>query len=113
MSRNSAGPRSRRGTVAVITALMLVVLIGFTAFAVDLTWLVSVGTELQAGADNSALAGALKVRQHRDWTRDLAQAVGESNKAAQSPMYLRRNDANDAAGDIVLGGDQKRSIAVV
>ena len=65
MSRNSTGLRSRRGTVAVVTALMLIVLIGFTAFALDLTWLVSVGTELQAGADNSALAGALRVRRRR------------------------------------------------
>ena len=105
MSRNSTGPRSRRGTVPIVVALTLFMLLGFIALAVDISWLVSVSAELQAGADNSALAGAQRVRRSHSWAQDLAQTIGESNKAAQSPVYLRRNDANDAARDIVtIGG---------
>ena len=87
MSRNSTGLRSRRGTVAVVTALMLIVLIGFTAFALDLTWLVSVGTELQAGADNSALAGALRVRRSHNWAQDEPGKIQREGGESDQPVH--------------------------
>lgn len=104
MTTKKSHARPRRGTTAVVTALLLVVLFSFTALGVDITWLVSVAHELQATADNCALAGARRVRQDPGWARDQAQSVGEANKAARRPVYLRRNDDNDdPEGDIVLG----------
>lgn len=51
--------RSRqRGTVAIIVGLMLVILVGMGAFAIDLARWMVVKTELQNGVDAAALAGA-------------------------------------------------------
>lgn len=48
----------RRGTIAVLTAVMLVVLLGMVAFAVDIGYLVLARSELQRSADSAALASA-------------------------------------------------------
>lgn len=48
----------RRGTVAVIAAIMLVVILGFAALAIDMSWLVSARDQLQAATDNTAVAAA-------------------------------------------------------
>ena len=47
---------SERGAVAVIVALMMVVLIGFGALAVDVGMLYAQKAQLQSGADAAALA---------------------------------------------------------
>ncbi|GAC1489885.1 MAG: hypothetical protein NVS2B15_08050 [Pseudarthrobacter sp.] len=64
VSRDSAGAgiggvvekESERGAVAVIVALMMVVLIGFGALALDVGMLYAQKTQLQNGADAAALA---------------------------------------------------------
>lgn len=53
----STGPR-RRGTVAVLVAISLVVLLGFAALAIDVANLYTARGELQRAADAAALAGA-------------------------------------------------------
>lgn len=49
---------STSGSVAAITGIMLTVLLGFVAFAIDLGRLTLVKSELQRAADSGALAGA-------------------------------------------------------
>jgi hypothetical protein len=49
--------RDQSGGVAVITAVLLVVLVGFVALAVDVGHLMAVRNELQNSADAAALAG--------------------------------------------------------
>jgi Flp pilus assembly protein TadG len=53
-----AWSRDESGSVAVITAVCLVFLIGFVALVVDVGHLYSVRNELQNAADAAALAGA-------------------------------------------------------
>jgi Flp pilus assembly protein TadG len=53
--RNSTG---QRGVVLPLVALLMVVLLGFAAFAVDMGYLYVVKNELQNAADAAALAGA-------------------------------------------------------
>ena len=53
-----ASPAKQRGAIAVLVALMLVVLMGFTSLAVDLAFGLVVRNELQNAADAAALAGA-------------------------------------------------------
>jgi hypothetical protein len=48
-----------RGMALPLIAVMLVVLLGISAFAVDLGWLYLNGARLQRGADSSALAGVV------------------------------------------------------
>jgi Flp pilus assembly protein TadG len=50
--------KKRRGAVAVLTAILLVVLLGIVAFAVDIGWMVLAESELQNASDAAALAGA-------------------------------------------------------
>lgn len=50
--------QKQRGVVAVVTLVMLVVLLGCTAFSVDVGYLFNVRAELQNAADAAALAGA-------------------------------------------------------
>ncbi len=55
------GLSSEGGAVAVYVALILVMLLGFTALAVDVGYLYGVRNELHNGADAGALAGAGKL----------------------------------------------------
>lgn len=50
--------RNESGAVAIITAILMVVLLGFLALAVDIGHLATVKNELQNAADAAALAGA-------------------------------------------------------
>jgi Flp pilus assembly protein TadG len=50
--------KTRRGAVAPLTAILMIVLIGMAAFAVDIGWMVVAQSELQDAADAAALAGA-------------------------------------------------------
>lgn len=58
LARDSDKDDRERGAVAVTVALLLVVLVGLTAFAVDAGRMVSTKAQLQNGADASALAVA-------------------------------------------------------
>ena len=49
---------NQRGVTAILVALLLVVLVGFTALAIDIGHLVLARNELQNAADAGALAGA-------------------------------------------------------
>jgi Flp pilus assembly protein TadG len=58
MERWRALPADRSGSVAVISAIAIVMLVSFAALALDIGHLVSVKSELQKAADAGALAGA-------------------------------------------------------
>ena len=51
-------PTDRPGAILVLTAVLMIVLIGMVAFGVDLGYVVLTRTELQTAADAAALAGA-------------------------------------------------------
>ena len=59
--REARGPR--RGAIVPLTALLLVVLLGMLAFAIDLSYASEVESELQNVADAAALAGAGKLQE--------------------------------------------------
>jgi Flp pilus assembly protein TadG len=56
--RTRAFGRDESGAVAIVTAILMVVLLGFLSLAVDIGHLATVRNELQNAADASALAGA-------------------------------------------------------
>lgn len=57
-SRNMQMVAGQRGAVAILTAVLFMVFLGFAAFAIDLAHLYVVKAELQNAADAAALAGA-------------------------------------------------------
>ncbi len=58
MTRSIDCPTRRRASAAVIAALLITVLLGFTAIAVDLSWLAAARRQEQTCVDNCALATA-------------------------------------------------------
>ena len=50
--------RKRRGTILVLAAFLLIVMMGMLAFSIDLGYMMKVRAELQRATDAAALAGA-------------------------------------------------------
>ena len=98
--------RERRGAVAILVALALVVLLGFIALTVDLGYARLVGAQLQAGADAAALAGASRLDLRSSGlvnARAAAVEVGALNQANGVALALDANPGNEADGPVVLG----------
>lgn len=84
-----------RGAVSVIVAVMLVVLLGFGAIAVDVGMLYAERTQLRNGADAAALAIAQKCAKSAPSSND-ANCSNTSTLAAS----LANSNANDARSNI-------------
>jgi Flp pilus assembly protein TadG len=84
--------RRREGSVAILVAFSLVVLIGFTAMAVDASHLYKVRNELQAGADASALAAAFHINGE-------ASGITAANTAAKT--LSASNDAYNSSVEVL------------
>ena len=69
----------QRGTILVIMALIVVVLLGVVGFAVDLGWAYWNGLEIQHGADAAALAGVIYEPGQRTEAHTEALAAAFSN----------------------------------
>lgn len=84
MRRLRKSPDSERGTVSVMTALLLVVLLGFTALVVDVGILYAEKAQLQNGADASALAVA----------QECARNLASNSCATASPLAADYTNTN-------------------
>lgn len=79
MRRLKAADSNDRGTVTVIAALLMVVLLGFVAIAVDVGVIYSERAQLQSGADAAAIATAQKCA--RDAADPLCSTTSELAKS--------------------------------
>jgi Flp pilus assembly protein TadG len=86
---------NQRGVTAILVALLLVVLVGFTALAIDVGHLVFVRNELQNAADAGALAGARFL-----YEEDGTAVNVEANQRAYAAA--RDNRALSTAGAIAV-----------
>ena len=96
----------RRGSIAVVLAIILVVTIAVAALVIDLGYARLVQAQLQAAADASALAGVTELNgtdEGMDQARLTAVAVASLNLAHGEAVLLDPNTANGADGDVVLG----------
>ncbi len=103
-SRASRRRPSKRGVYAVITALMLVVLCGFVALAIDLGSVRLTEAQLQAGTDSAALAGTQKLDgTSAGMTRAsaAASAVASANKALGTSINV--TTTGPAGSAVTLG----------
>lgn len=125
--------RHRRGAIVVFSAILMVVMFGFVAFALDLGYLCLVRTELQRTADASALAGVSKLYPLSDTIEmntfylapDITGARGEAQTFARyngggqyhgsrsmrtDVLKLDSNEWNGTDGDIIIGRFHDASI---
>ena len=81
--RNNRRRRQCRGVIAVLTALMILILAGMVAFAVDYGYLLKVRTDMQRAADAAALAAVQDLIPAADGTQDLARARATARDFAE------------------------------
>ena len=91
--KRSDNSRSERGAVSLLVALLMPVVLGVSALAIDLAYVQTVRNELQNAADAAALAGASHLRKtalaQPDWStaeKMASEAVGLN--AAGGKMLL-------------------------
>ncbi len=104
--------KNQHGVSAVLTAIMLVMLIGFAALAIDIGYLYSTRNELQNASDGSALAGTRRLGEiyqvmpssqqagyvcggsDKLAVESTAQNVAIKNKAAMNAISVPTSDVN-------------------
>jgi Flp pilus assembly protein TadG len=101
LGRRRPAWRARRGSVIVLTAILMVVLLGFIAFAVDCGMIVTVRTQLQNAADAGARAGASSLKTSTASAQTNAQTFAQANSVATRAVSVT------PAEDIELGNWNK------
>ncbi len=89
--------RNRKGSVLVLTALLMVAMLAVLAFSVDLGYILVARTELQRTADAAAVAAAWQLIEEEGWdgspeTVATADKYAVSNKVLQSASLLAESD---------------------
>ena len=92
-----------RGSVLVLTAVLMLVLVGVLGLSIDTAYLYRSEESLQATADAAALAGAQDVLTSVSLARSQAAAIAAANTVNGAAVQLASNPSNSASGDIVLG----------
>jgi Flp pilus assembly protein TadG len=95
MGTNTHKKNRHRGAVLVLSAILMVVVLGIVAFAVDLGYIMLAKTQLQAAADAAALAAASSIGD-RDKLIENAQEIGELNHVGGSAVKIQ-------SADVVVG----------
>lgn len=72
----------RKGAIVVLAALMLIVILGFTAFSIDIGFLTLTRTQLQAAADSAALSAAMELTSSNDPATVRSNAAAAANQVA-------------------------------
>jgi Flp pilus assembly protein TadG len=93
---NSQG---ERGAVLVIVVLLLIVLIGVAAYAIDVGHLMVVRNELQNGADAGALAGALALYDDtgniNTGANGIAATTAQANSSENAAVEVKQPETNN------------------
>ena len=97
MRKRTVQPNQRRGATIVLVAVLIVVVGGMAAFAVDLARIYSGVNEMQTGADAAALAGAVRLKKNPGLSAVAnTQTFAAANTAFGTAIAL-------AAGDVEGG----------
>lgn len=103
--RNLKQPRRRqRGSVAALTGLALLVLVGMLGLVLDLGHLYIARTELQNAADACALGAARELSTFNASTKDRATSAGIA-AGASNKVNLQATAADIQEGDITFSSD--------
>ena len=102
-----AADRNRRGKIVVMTAFLMVVMLGMVAFSVDVGYMAVTRTEMQICTDAAALAGASALVQGQDNARAVALSYLAKNKVAGQTL-----GASNATIDLGTWNETTRSFTV-
>ena len=106
---------SRRGTIVVLAAFMMVGMIVFIALSLDIGYLLMARSELQRSADAAAMAAAWELADEGGFKGDPYLSYAASDARVQAASFaganavcaaapaLDSNAANQVEGDIVIG----------
>ncbi len=119
MSKKPVCP-PRPGTVLVLAAVLMFVLCGIVAFAIDTGYIVLTKTELQRAADAGAMAGAHVVLSGPSSARQVAESYSEQHSAAGDPVavlpvediQLGLWDDETGTFQVLHGANERRARAV-
>ena len=116
MRANRASFRhKRKGSVLVFTAMMMVVMMGLLALAVDVGYLQNARCQLQKSADAAALAAAAELIDNEAVSgspnmsdeitsaRGMAIQFAAANTVCSTAPVVDANTGNNTSGDVVVG----------
>lgn len=89
--RHRLGVRHRRGSVLIVTALSMILLLGCCAITVDYGLLVSDANRLQRALDAAALAGVQELKQVNDGPDEVRARTAAQDTAAQNSVAIDKN----------------------
>ena len=96
--RKRRRPSDRRGAILVLSALLLVVLVGMAAFAVDLGYICVVRNQLQVAADSAAMAAAGELNTGQTNARNAAKLYAGANIAGGPTEFVSLSDSDITFG---------------
>jgi len=91
---NDSVTPQRRGAVLPLVALLIFILMGMVAFAVDVAYMQLVRIELKTAVDSAARAGGEALSREQDLAAAKAAAINlaDINRVASDPLILEESD---------------------
>jgi hypothetical protein len=104
-------PQDRRGSMLTLVAVMMVVIVAVTAFAIDTGYIVCARTQLRSAADSAVLAGAGALTEGQSLDLCRGQAVYYSNlNAPQSTTTISFGTWNPTSKTFTSGTSQPNAV---
>lgn len=85
-------PQERRGIILVLAAVLMITVMGFAAFAIDVGFMVLTVDEMQNAADAAALAGAMRMNEGAATVRSAAKDIALRNYTGKNTIVLTNSD---------------------
>ena len=83
---------NRRGVTTVLAAILMVTMLGFVAFGVDVGYMLLVKTQLQVAADSAAMAAAANMSGTQSAMDTVAQQYAAYHQAGGKTVTLQTSD---------------------
>ena len=90
--RSGKSDPSRRGAILVWSAVIMTFMLAMTAFAVDISYMTVVATQLQNAVDAAALSGVIELPQGNAVVIATVQEVASKNKATTEIVTVKAAD---------------------
>lgn len=101
-------PSRRRGAIVFITALLMIVMMAFVAFAVDVGYLYTMRSQLQRSADSAAVAACWELIDEESVSQPGNMTMAIADARANASQFASLNAVGNAApslaaADVVVG----------
>jgi Flp pilus assembly protein TadG len=93
------GDQSRRGVITVLSAFLMILMLGMVAFAVDVGYMMVEQTQLQLAADSAAMAAGANMSSTQSTMTAAAQQYGTYNTAGGKTVSIASSDVQYGTWD--------------